>query len=111
MRLWCLLALVVLSFGMAHRAFAQSDAPSEKYGLPLGLMHPVPVSQSLPLLVSEGWQIVGVSLRERTFAYHLVKAGALILCLSDVGRLPPGTECMRLEDGPDNRPDTSPSSR
>ncbi len=75
---------------------SSQDAPQ----VPFAAIHGVPMEASLPRLVAEGWQIVGVSLRDRTFAYHLVRQGSLVLCLSEVGALPPGTECMRLADGP-----------
>lgn len=87
--------LFVLAAGAAPAQVAPGGTE-----IPWRPIHGVPLDASLPRLVAEGWQIIGVSLRERTFAYHLVRDGMLALCLSDVGAMPPGTECMRLADGP-----------
>ncbi|UZO94513.1 Hypothetical protein RMP42_03959 (plasmid) [Roseomonas mucosa] len=93
------LTALALYFSLGHTALGQVPESSRNFDVPLAPFHAVPLTQSLPRLVTEGWQIVGVSLRERTFAYHLVRQGNLVLCLSDLGQIPPGTECMQLVDG------------
>lgn len=94
-----LLTVFALWFSWGEAAMGQVPETSRSYDVPLAPIHAVPIPWSLPRLVAEGWQIVGVSLRERTFAYHLVRQGELVLCLSDLGQVPPGTECMQMVDG------------
>jgi len=89
---------VAFLLATAQGAPAQAPAP-QKYDVPFAPVHSLPLTQSLPRLVTEGWQIVAVSYNPRTFAYHLVRQGALALCLVELGRVPPGTECIQIIDG------------
>lgn len=96
-----LLPFAVLCASLGATALAQT---SQEADVPWRAIHGVPLDASLPRLVAEGWQVVAVSHRDQTFAYHLVREGVLALCLADIGAIPPGTECMRLADGPASSP-------
>ena len=74
---------------------APPDA-NEAYDVPLVPMEAIPLDRSLARLVADGWRVVGVSLRGRTFVYHLVLDGALAVCFLDAERAPPASECVRL---------------
>ena len=74
-----------------------ADLPSS---VPFAQMQGVPLTQSVARLISEDWQVVGVSLRERTFVYHLVRRGQLAICLTEFLAFPLGSECVRMDDGP-----------
>lgn len=74
-----------------------ADLPSS---VPFAQMQGVPLVQSVSRLIAEDWQVVGVSLRERTFVYHLVRRGQLAICLTEFLAFPLGSECVRMDDGP-----------
>ncbi|WP_424137696.1 hypothetical protein [Roseomonas chloroacetimidivorans] len=96
---------------LGQGASAQVPGAAQEYDVPFAPVHSVPLTQSLPRLIAEGWQIAAVSYSTRTFAYHLVKDGALALCLSELGRVPFGSECIQLVDGAAPASGTSPPPR
>ncbi|WP_424138125.1 hypothetical protein [Roseomonas chloroacetimidivorans] len=100
MTLKSFLAVGALWIASVQGASAQAPAAPQEYDVPFAPVHSVPLTQSLPRLVAEGWQIAAVSYSTRTFAYHLVKDGALALCLSELGRQPPGSECIQIHPNP-----------
>lgn len=103
--------LVAAVFCLASPQVARAAEADEGPAVPLAPMHGVPLPQSLPGLVAEGWQIVGISTMNRVFAYHLVKQGALAFCLSDITRRLPASECLQLIDGVGPAPGGSPPPR
>ncbi|MBU8541822.1 hypothetical protein [Falsiroseomonas tokyonensis] len=96
-----LVALAVSLFALNQPgAVAQQNEVPAQLLVPVVPLHGSPVRESLPRLLAEDWQIAAASLQGRTFAYHLVKQGVLIVCLTQLERVPPGSQCIRLNDGP-----------
>ena len=106
-----LFAVAAMWIASVQETSAQTPTAPPDRNIPIAPMHSVPLSQSLARLVAEGWQIVGVSPFNRVFAYHLVRQGELAFCLSDISRVPPGTQCLQIFDGEGPSADTSPPPR
>ncbi len=99
------LTALAVAGGTGRRAAAQTtgDAKPPKlpdtsgtYDVPLVPMEATPLDRSVARLVADGWRVVGVNLRGRVFAYHLVGEGTLAVCFLDADRAPLASECMRL---------------